>query len=100
MVSNDTIYVKPNIYELDEVIIEKNSEFNNMVRPILTDYALERHKEQYKINKDMFELKGKHDSRYWENNEILLLTNEMQQFINKVNTLKNKSDFKTQTNMR
>lgn len=53
-----------------------------------------------KLKKDMFELKGNYDSEYWENNEILLLTKEMQEFVNKVNTSNNKSDFRTQTNMK
>ena len=48
----------------------------------------------------MFELKGKYDSKYWKNNEILLLTKEMQEFINKVNNSNNKSDFRTQTNIK
>jgi len=52
------------------------------------------------LRKDMFELKGNYDSKYWENNEILLLTKEMQEFINKVNTSNNESDFRTQTNMK
>jgi hypothetical protein len=57
-------------------------------------------KNNIKLTKDMFELNGKYDSKYWENNEILLLTKEMQEFINKVNTSNNKSDFRTQTNMK
>ncbi len=57
-------------------------------------------KNNIKLTKDMFELNGKYDSKYWENNEILLLTKEMQEFINEVNTSNNKSDFRTQTNMK
>jgi len=57
-------------------------------------------KNNIKLEKDMFELKGKYDSKYWESNEILLLTKGMQDFINKVNTSNNKSDFRTQTNMK
>lgn len=57
-------------------------------------------KNNIKLTKDMFELNGKYDSKYWENNEILLLTKEMQEFINKVNTSNNKSDFRIQTNMK
>jgi len=57
-------------------------------------------KNNIKLTKDMFELNGKYYSKYWENNEILLLTKEMQEFINKVNTSNNKSDFRTQTNMK
>ena len=57
-------------------------------------------KNNIKLTKDMFELKGKYDSKYWKKNEILLLTKEMQEFINKVNTSNNKSDFITQTNMK
>ncbi|WP_225037398.1 hypothetical protein [Winogradskyella sp. SM1960] len=57
-------------------------------------------KNNINLRKDMFELKGNYDSKYWEDNEILLLTKEMQEFINKVNTSNNKSDFRTQTNMK
>lgn len=57
-------------------------------------------KNNIKLKKDMFELKGKYDSKYWKNNEILLLTKEMQEFINKVNNSNNKSDFRTQTNIK
>jgi hypothetical protein len=63
-------------------------------------YETVKIKNNIKLTKDMFELKGKYDSKYWENNEILLLTKEMQEFINKVNISNNKSDFRTQTNMK
>ncbi len=51
------------------------------------------------LNIDMFELKGKYDFEYWKNHKILTLTNEMQEFINKVNSSGKNSDFKTKTNI-
>ena len=44
---NDTIFMKPNVFELEEVVIKKDTRFNNMLKTILTDYALEAHKEKF-----------------------------------------------------
>lgn len=44
---NDTIFMKPNLFELEEVVIKKDTRFNNMLKTILTDYALESHKEKF-----------------------------------------------------
>ena len=48
----------------------------------------------------MFDLNIKYDPEYWKNNEILPLTNEMQEFINKVNSSGKNSDFRTKTNIK
>ena len=44
---NDTIFMKPNVFELEEVVIKKDTRFNNMLKTILKDYALEAHKEKF-----------------------------------------------------
>ena len=44
---NDTIFMKPNVFELEEVVIKKDTRFNKMLKTILTDYALEAHKEKF-----------------------------------------------------
>lgn len=51
------------------------------------------------LNRDMFKLKNDYNANYWKNHKILTLTNEMQEFINRVNTMKENPDFKTKTNM-
>lgn len=56
-------------------------------------------KNNINLSKDMFDLKGEYNLEYWKNIEILTLTNEMQEFINKVNTSGKNSDFKTKTNI-
>lgn len=66
-------------------------------RPVYNRVKL---KNNINLKKDMFELKGEYNSEYWENHKILPLTNEMQKFINMVNSSKNKSDFRTKTNMK
>lgn len=57
-------------------------------------------KNNVNLNTDMFELRGKYDAKYWEENQILPLTTEMQEFINKVNYSNEKSDFKSKSNMK
>jgi hypothetical protein len=57
-------------------------------------------KNNVNLNTDMFELRGKYDAKYWEENQILPLTAEMQEFINKVNSSNEKSDFKSKSNMK
>lgn len=56
-------------------------------------------KNNINLKKDMFKLKGKYNPNYWENHDVLTLTNEMQEFINNVNSLGKNSDFKTRTNI-
>ena len=56
-------------------------------------------KNNINLHKDMFDLKGEYNQEYWENNEILTLTKEMQEFINKVNESEKNSDFRTKTNI-
>jgi hypothetical protein len=57
-------------------------------------------KSNVNLKTDMFELRGKYDAKYWEENQILPLTVEMQEFINKVNSANEKSDFKSKSNMK
>jgi len=59
-----------------------------------------RLKNNVNLNKDMFELNGVYNSEFWKNNETLQLTNEMQDFINMVNSSNTKSDFRTKTNIK
>jgi hypothetical protein len=56
-------------------------------------------KNNINLSKDMFDLKGEYKQEYWKNIEILTLTKEMQEFINKVNTSGKNSDFRTKTNI-
>lgn len=57
-------------------------------------------KNNVNLNRDMFELNGVYNSDFWNNNETLQLTNEMQAFINRVNSSNTKSDFRTKTNIK
>ena len=45
--ANDTIFMKPLIYELDQVVISKDGLYTQMLKTVLTDYALEPHKEKF-----------------------------------------------------
>jgi hypothetical protein len=49
---------------------------------------------------DIFDLNIKYNPEYWKNHEILPLTNEMQEFINKVNSSGKNSDFRTKSNIK
>lgn len=57
-------------------------------------------KNNINLNIDLFDINGKYDENYWGNHEILPLTDEMQEFINKVNSSSKNSDFKTKTNIK
>jgi hypothetical protein len=65
--------------------------------PIKNDRKIKNNINQ---NKDIFEFKFKYDEKYCLKQGKLLLTKEMQEFINKKNSSKNKSDFRTQSNMK
>lgn len=44
----DTVFMSPNIYELDEVtVLNIEDKYNKMLKTILTDYALETHQEKF-----------------------------------------------------
>lgn len=45
--ANDTIFMKPLTYELDEVVISKDGLYTQMLKTVLTDYALEPHREKF-----------------------------------------------------
>lgn len=93
--SKATLKAKTEVYEENEryafnisyvyyaVPINNNTEIKNNIN----------------LRKDMFDLKGKYNQEYWKNNEILTLTKEMQEFINKVNESGKNSDFRTKTNI-
>ncbi|GAB1856750.1 hypothetical protein MHTCC0001_15860 [Flavobacteriaceae bacterium MHTCC 0001] len=51
------------------------------------------------LTKDMFYLRGTYNPEYWLKHEVLVLTKEMQEFINKVNSHGRNSDFRTKTNI-
>lgn len=57
-------------------------------------------KNNVKLKKDIFELKGTYNEDYWKKNDILPLTIEMQEFINQINSSGKNSDFKTKTNIK
>lgn len=57
-------------------------------------------KNNINLNKDMFDLNIKYNPEYWKNHEILPLTNEIQEFINKVNSMGRNSDFRTKSNIK
>ncbi len=57
-------------------------------------------KNNVKLKKDIFELKGTYNEDYWKKNDILPLTIEMQEFINQINSTGKNSDFKTKTNIK
>jgi len=50
------------------------------------------------LSKDIFRLKGNYDQSYWQSQNYLLLTEEMQEFLNTSNYENN--DFKTTTNIK
>lgn len=54
-------------------------------------------KENASVEKDMFKLKFPYNAAYWEHNNVLLLTDEMQAFVKRVGSEK---EFKTVTNLR
>ena len=57
-------------------------------------------KNNINLKEDMFKLNGKYDPAYWKNHEVLTLTREMQEFVNRVNSMGKNSDFNTRTNMK
>lgn len=61
---------------------------------------LEKSSNNINLDKDIFDLEIDYNSEYWNNNEILKLTNEMQDFINKVNSSGKNSNFRTKSNIK
>jgi hypothetical protein len=70
--------------------------FIYFANPIKTNPKI---KNNVKQNKDIFDLKFKYDEKYWQKQEKLPLTKEMQEFINEINSKGKYSDFKTKTNI-
>ena len=83
LIRNDTTEIYEFTYIYNSKPLDKNIAIKNNIN----------------LKKDMFKLKSDYNQKYWENHEILTLTNEMQEFINRVNTMGKNSDFKTKTNM-
>lgn len=83
LIRNDTTEIYEFTYIYNSKPLDKNITIKNNIN----------------LKKDMFKLKSEYNQKYWKNHEILTLTNEMQEFINKVNTIGKNSDFKTKTNM-
>lgn len=89
-------------------IIGKTEAFTNGVKDIFDvtytyaakpiDNSIEL-KNTINIKRDIFDLKGKYNADYWKNHEILPLTDEMQTFINKVNSTGKNSNFRTKSNI-
>lgn len=52
------------------------------------------------LKKDMFDIKFDYNEEYWKSNEVLSLTNEMQKFINKVNSISKSKEFRTKSNIK
>lgn len=92
-----TLKGKTEVYE-DEEQVKDIFDWNYVYYSIPIENT-EQLKNNINLNKDMFDLKGKYNVEYWKNQNILYLTNEMQEFINKVNATGKNSDFKTKTNM-
>ena len=90
-----TLKGKTEVYEESE-----NYDFNwsYLYYAIPVDHTTEV-KNNINLNKDMFDLKGEYSQEYWKNHEILTLTKEMQEFINRVHKSGKNSDFRTKTNI-
>ena len=60
--ANDTIFMQPLIYELDEIVIKNDALYTKMLKTVLTDYALEPHKEEFFLrtiirkNKELYKI--------------------------------------------
>jgi hypothetical protein len=52
------------------------------------------------LNKDIFDLNIDYNPEYWKNHEILPLTDQMQEFINKVNSTSKNSEFRSKSNIK
>lgn len=58
-------------------------------------------KNNVSLKKDMFEIKMDYNEEYWKNNDnILPLTKEMQEFINKINSEEKTKEFRTVNNIK
>ena len=56
-------------------------------------------KNNINLNKDMFEINGDYNDNYWNNNNVLPLSTEMQEFINSVNKNSKNKEFRSKSNM-
>lgn len=90
-----TLKGKTEVYEESENYV---FDFSYVYYAVPVDNTTEI-KNNVNLRKDMFDLKGEYNQEYWKNHEILTLTKEMQEFINKVNESGKNSDFRTKTNI-
>jgi len=90
-----TLNGKTEVYEESENYV---FDFSYVYYAVPVDNTTEI-KNNVNLRKDMFDLKGEYNQEYWKNHEILTLTKEMQEFINKVNESGKNSDFRTKTNI-
>lgn len=74
-----------------------NLSFSYFAEPINNE---EKIKNNVNHKTDIFDLNIKYNPEYWKNQEILPLTVEMQEFINKVNSTGKNSDFRTKSNIK
>jgi hypothetical protein len=94
-ISKATLKGKTEVYEESE---SYDFDWNYIYYAIPVDDTIEV-KNNTNLNKDMFDLRGKYYQEYWQSHEILPLTKEMQEFINRVNESGKNSDFRTKTNL-
>lgn len=85
-----------------EVVTEKGTDF---LDAYYYWYAIPQKKDlkvknNVNFKRDIFDLKGKYNKEYWAENEVLILSDEMQQFINKVNKKEKNKEFRTKTNIK
>ena len=74
-----------------------NLSFSYFAEPINNE---EKIKNNVNHKTDIFDLNIKYNPEYWKNQEILPVTVEMQEFINKVNSTGKNSDFRTKSNIK
>ena len=101
---------KTHKYQLHQSILQYKTEvFNKKVKDIFDvtyvytatpENNLTEVDNNINIDKDMFEINGEYDNNYWQNNEVLPLTDEIQNFINLINTKVEKPTFRTINNIK
>jgi hypothetical protein len=99
-----------NKYQLSKAILSATTEVHkeqikdifecNYIYVSIPVDNLEKISSNVNLDKDIFDLEIDYNSEYWNNNEILKLTNEMQDFINKVNSSGKNSNFRTKSNIK
>lgn len=88
-------------YNTEVISKEKKDDFE--VTYIYYAYPLKNKsniKSNINIKKDMFDLNVKYDENYWMNQEILPLTSEMQEFVDKMVATERNPNFRPKTNIK